>query len=225
VRNINDGFQNTVYQIGEFSTSPTEICKSSQRKSNRPLGRIGDLDHNTVNVAELRPGTSVGKISHRVDVGRMKEWRTLCKFGLYPCHVQTLQALWQIDHIARVEFCIWLPKNQQLQTKILFTDEVMFHRDSITNTQNSQVWSLANPHASVETDFRNFLLRCYCKPNYRTVCTRRALDIRAIHSFPGRLIANYVRFSSSYQTRAVAAAWRLSSLTLVGTSRSNFQNR
>lgn len=48
-----------------------------------------------------------------------------------------------------------------------------------------------------------------CKANYRTVCTWRALDIRAIHPFPGRLIANDVRFSSSYQTRAVAAARRL----------------
>jgi len=113
------------------------------------------------------------------------------------------------DRTARVEFCIWLPKNQQLQTNILFTDEVMFHRDRITNIRNSQVWSLANPHASVETDFRNFLLRCYCKPNYRTVCTWRALDIRALHPFPGRLIANDVTFSSSYQTMAAAAARRL----------------
>ena len=115
----------------------------------------------------------------------------------------------ETDHIARVEFCIWLPKIQQFQTNILFTDEVMFHRDRITNKRNSQVWSLAKPHSSVETDFRNFLLQCYCKPNYQTVCTCRALDIRAIHPFPGRLIVNDVTFSSSYQTRAVAAARRL----------------
>jgi len=94
LKNINDGFQNAEYQIGEFAASPTEICKFSQRTSNRPLGRIGDLDHNTVNVVELRSSTSVRKISHRVGVGRMKEWRTLCKYGLYPCHVQTAQALW-----------------------------------------------------------------------------------------------------------------------------------
>jgi hypothetical protein len=35
----------------------------------------------------------------------------------------------------------------------LFTDKGMFNKGGMTNTQNSHVWSLNNPHASMETHF------------------------------------------------------------------------
>jgi hypothetical protein len=39
--------------------------------------------------------------------------------------------------------------------KILFTDKTKFNRDGITNTWNSHIWSLNNPHASTKTCFQS----------------------------------------------------------------------
>jgi len=67
------------------------------------------------------------------------------------------------SHIARVEFCHWLFGNQQLHTKVLFTEEATFNRRGITNTRNSHVWSLDNPHAPMETHFHShFPVNIWC---------------------------------------------------------------
>lgn len=55
---------------------------------------------------------------------------------------------------------IFVLRNRQIHTKILFTDEAIFTRDGITNNRNSHVWSPReeNPHAIIETHFQNRFL-------------------------------------------------------------------
>jgi hypothetical protein len=52
---------------------------------------------------------------------------------------------------------------QQLQTENLFTDESTFNGDGMTNTWNSHVWSLDDPHASTEThSLSRFSVNVWC---------------------------------------------------------------
>jgi hypothetical protein len=80
--------------------------------------------------------------------------------------------------------------------------------------QKRNDWLLDNAHLSTENTFLEplsgyHLVRCYCNPSHRTVCTWRALDIRALPPFPGRWAASVVRCSSAHQVKAMTAArWR-----------------
>jgi hypothetical protein len=100
-----------------------------------------DLGNNVLGMAERSPTISVRRISDRVDVSQMQVWRTLHDIGLYTFHLHTDQALQLTDCITRVNSRQWLVENQQLHTKILFTDEATFNRDGITDTRNSHFWS------------------------------------------------------------------------------------
>ena len=67
------------------------------------------------------------------------------------------------DDVHRLEFCHWVSHNRELLPYILFTDEVTFTRNGITNTHNCHNWAQDNPHATVETNFQTrFSVNVWC---------------------------------------------------------------
>jgi hypothetical protein len=112
------------------------------------------VEDDILEMVEHSPSVSVRRVSNRVRDSRMTVWRTVHDYGFYPFHVQNVQALRPNDYFARENFCNWLLRNQELFTKMLFTDEAIFSRDGITNTRYTHVWSNDNPHATKETHFQ-----------------------------------------------------------------------
>jgi hypothetical protein len=84
-------------------------------------------------------------------------WRTLRDFFLYPLHIQSIQFLQPFDYIVRVELHHCPMGNQELHTTIL-----LFNGDGITSTWITHVWSLDNPHASMQAHVRSRLLVKIC---------------------------------------------------------------
>jgi len=122
-----------------------------------------DQEDLILEMIEHNPSTSVRRISNQVGATRMKVWRTLHRFGLYPFHLQGVQALLPTDLDSRMQFCHWLIEHQHLLEKILFTDEVNFNRDDINNTRNSHCWSIENPHETYDKHFQHkFSVNIWC---------------------------------------------------------------
>jgi hypothetical protein len=69
-------------------------------------------------------------------------WRTLCSDSLYAYHLQRVQHLLFRDYAPHVEFCEWLQANLDFLPHILFTDEAMFTRDGIHNTEIRTLWHI-----------------------------------------------------------------------------------
>lgn len=141
----------------------TETGHFPKATAERPVQQELAQEEAILNMIEDSPSTSVRRISNRVHVSRMKVWRTLHNFGLYPYHIQYVQHLLPADYAARVDFCRWLIAHQQLRGRILFTDEATFTRDGITNTRNSHSWALENPFETTETHFQyRFSVNIWC---------------------------------------------------------------
>ncbi|CAH2000578.1 unnamed protein product, partial [Acanthoscelides obtectus] len=93
-----------------------------------------------------------------VQVSKTKVWQTLREEGLYPLHVQRVQALQPDDFPARVRFCEWLlhqhDNNPDFLKCILVTDESTFTRNGVNNFRNTHVWSVENPYAVRRAHFQ-----------------------------------------------------------------------
>ncbi|CAH1964393.1 unnamed protein product [Acanthoscelides obtectus] len=104
----------------------------------------------------MQPSTD-GKRT-QVQVSKTKVWQTLREEGLYPFHVQRVQALQPDDFPARVRFCEWLlhqhDNNPDFLKYILVTDESTFTRNGVNNFRNTHVWSVENPHAVRRAHFQ-----------------------------------------------------------------------
>ncbi|CAH2005270.1 unnamed protein product [Acanthoscelides obtectus] len=94
----------------------------------------------------------------QVQVSKTKVWHTLREEGLYPFHVQRVQALQPDDFPARVRFCEWLlhqhDNNPDFLKCILVTDESTFTRNGVNNFRNTYAWSVENPHAVRRAHFQ-----------------------------------------------------------------------
>ena len=70
--------------------------------------------------------------------------------GLYPFHIQRVQALFPDDHQHRQTYCQWLlskvNSDPEFVSNILFTDEARFTRDGVVNVHNTHVYAHENPH-------------------------------------------------------------------------------
>lgn len=99
---------------------------SADRGRDRTV-RVLDAEPNILNLVEENPGISVRRLSYRVGVSPFVVWRTLNEQGLYPYHIQRVQALKPADLPRRVRFCDWLlQKNREVPQfvgKLLSTDE------------------------------------------------------------------------------------------------------
>ena len=149
-------FLNVHRQLAETGNFP-------KATSERPVQQELAEEEAILNMIENSPTTSVRRISNRVHVSRMKVWRTLHNFGMYPYHIQSVQHLQPADYAPRVDFCRWLIAHPQLCRKIMFTDEATFTRDGITNTRNSHSWAIENPFQTRETHFQyRFSVNIWC---------------------------------------------------------------
>lgn len=152
-----------------FSRAYLSIRESGSvpnRKIERtPRRRTNELENEVIATIEGSPTSSIRRISARLETPQTTVWRIVHDFGLYPFHLQRVQALQPNDYFAREEFSQWILRNQELCNKILFTDEACFGRDGITNMRNSHVWSPMeeNPHATYETHFQTrFSVNVWC---------------------------------------------------------------
>lgn len=121
--------------------------------------RTLDAEEEILNLVEEDPSSSTRKISRRVDVSNRIVWRTLRENQLYPFHVQKVQALQPEDHHLRLQFCRWfLQKHAEIpnfSSIVLATDEATFTRNGITNSRNTHIWSVENPHAVRRNHFQH----------------------------------------------------------------------
>ncbi|CAH1966697.1 unnamed protein product [Acanthoscelides obtectus] len=110
------------------------------------------------NRVDENPSTSTRDLAREVQVSKTKVWQTLREEGLYPFHVQRVQALQPDDFPARVRFCEWLvhqhDNNPDFLKCILVTDESTFTRNGVNNFRNTHVWSVENPHAVRRAHFQ-----------------------------------------------------------------------
>lgn len=101
------------------------------------------------------PTTSTRKIAATLHVSHSTVFRVLKYHGLYPYHIQRVQALLPTDFPARVALCRWMQHkiadNPHYLAEVLFTDEASFSRDAISNFHNTHIWADENPHAIVES--------------------------------------------------------------------------
>jgi len=109
------------------------------------------------------PRLSTCRKASRIGVSCMQVWRTLHEEDLYPYHDQTVQHLEPGDHAQRMDLCRWITAHSKLLSIILFTDEVSFTQDGITNSRNVHTWSHENPHETCVTNVqRRFSVNVWC---------------------------------------------------------------
>lgn len=132
---------------------------TSERATRQGLGEV----ENILDLVEEDATTSSRRIGTQLGIPQKRVLNTLHEQGLYPYHVQRVQHLQPEDYAKRIEFCRWINNNHRIVSRILFTDEATFTRDGINNTRNSHVWSIENPHATVESNFQHkFSVNVWC---------------------------------------------------------------
>ena len=132
--------------------------KLSSEKATLP-----NRDEDIIDAVVQSPGTSTRRISCRLQVSRMKVWRTLRKEGLHPYHPQKVQHLQPEDLPKRIDFCRWLQDHSRLWKYILYTDEAIFTRAGIHNPHNEHHWSKGNPKEKIEKNFQHrFSVNVWC---------------------------------------------------------------
>lgn len=147
-RNVFIGTHRKLRETGSFS-------KSSERES---------TNHEEIlPMLERSPSTSTRRLSARANIPHVSIWRTIRRENMYPYHIQKVQQLEERDFRERFNYCRWLSLNNDLLTKILFTDEATFTRNGLNNTRNCHIWNEVNPHATTESNFqRRFSVNVWC---------------------------------------------------------------
>jgi hypothetical protein len=106
---------------------------------------------------ENQPHASVCQIARELSVEKSVVHKTLKSEAYHPYRYTKLQAL-QEDHFPRqANFCNWLlhqvNENQDFTKHVLWSDEAVFTRNGIFNT-NNHYWSTENPHVRDLTGHR-----------------------------------------------------------------------
>ncbi|KAJ4437935.1 hypothetical protein ANN_13874 [Periplaneta americana] len=119
----------------------------------RPRSTTPEVQEEILEALNMTPSISTRRVALQVNVPHTTVWRLLKEYQLYPYHLQRVQALSPADYPARVRFCQWFLQqygvNPNFPALVLFTDEVQFTRDGITNFHNQHVWAYENPRATV----------------------------------------------------------------------------
>jgi len=139
-----------VYQTLRYTGTLPSVCIAAKHDVNEGINE----EEGIVQMVQSSPRASTRRIARRLHVPHTRVWRTLRAECMYPYHVQRVQHLGPGDFAERLEFCKWLYGSRELHRYSLFTDELQFNRDGVNNTHNSHVWADENPHATVESNFR-----------------------------------------------------------------------
>jgi hypothetical protein len=188
--------------VPEYQTKrrcPTKKVWKSQGR------RTAQVEEDILEVIQIR------RNANEFGTPRARVWRTARDHGLYPLHIENVQAVQPNYHFAREEFCHWPLRKQVPCAKILFTNEPLFNKNGITSTWNSHVLSPQEESSCSHTNtfadpFQGEHLLLYYRKhssdhlNLKTAWLASATDSRA---------ATAIRCASGSQAGDVAAArWR-----------------
>ncbi|KAJ4440315.1 hypothetical protein ANN_08454 [Periplaneta americana] len=136
---------------GEVSSISTKKAVHNVTKTNARCVRLCDIYSNQ-ELAEIHfmYGKADGSsfVPGEVPTATMSRSEDICTSPL-----PSVRALSPADYPARVRFCQWFLQqcgvNPNFPALVLFTDEVQFTRDGITNFHNQHIWAYENPLATV----------------------------------------------------------------------------
>lgn len=121
------------------------------------------LEENIIYSVHRSPGTSIRRLSNQHITSSSKTWRLFSNEGLYPFHMQKVQALHPGDDVRRSVFCRWVTSHRRLVKLILFTDEAQFTRNGLNNSKNTHIWAEENPNATAVTNYQQrFSVNVWC---------------------------------------------------------------
>lgn len=122
-----------------------------------PVQNMARIEDAVLRRIEENSSVSTRQLGDEFNISHMAVWNMIHRNGLYPYHLQRVQALTDGDFVRRLEFCHWYQNQNQhgdLAARIIFTDESQFTRDGINNFHNQHIYSADNPHAIRETNFQ-----------------------------------------------------------------------
>lgn len=120
------------------------------------------------------PRKSTRRASHELQVPQSTVWKVLRKgLNMKPYKLQHLQALSSGDKEQRLEFCGFILEQTELDesfiSRLVFSDEAVFHLTGKVNKHNVRIWSTENPHESVELVRDSPKLNVFCAITQSTV--------------------------------------------------------
>ncbi|KAJ8954712.1 hypothetical protein NQ318_011405 [Aromia moschata] len=156
-------FVSTVQRLRYYGSFAPRVHDRGRTRSRRVM----DAEEQILEAVEDDPSLSTKRLAHQVRFSQFTVWRTLREQGLYPYHVQKVQALQPGDEFQRMQFCEWLLEKCNNQPNflryVLFTDEAGFTKTGVFNMHNTHVWCDENPHAYRNfRDQRNFSVNVWC---------------------------------------------------------------
>lgn len=152
----------TFSSVFQFLRTKGSFPTHSYSVERQPIHRV-NVEHQVIQHVRRSPGTSTRRIAYRTGLSRQKVWRILRKEKLYPFRLQKIQHLLPTDYPLRLNFSHWLLDNADKLSSILFTDEATFTRNGVFNSRNSHLWSVENPHGTVESSFQHrFHVNVWC---------------------------------------------------------------
>ena len=112
--------------------------------------RTPDHEADILRQVENHPSISVRTLAASSGCSRHTVHNILTDDGLYPYHLQRVQALHQGDYIQRLEYCRWFLQMTETDPDfpgiVLFSDEAIFTHEGVFNFHNSHCWDHDNPH-------------------------------------------------------------------------------
>jgi len=105
---------------------------------------------------ELQPHASIRMIASQTDISCSSVYRILHQNSYHPYKIHYVQGLKPTDPIRRLDFISHMvvlhEEDENILSKILWTDESCFNNNGIVNRRNSHFWSKNNPHWTRETN-------------------------------------------------------------------------
>lgn len=138
VRDLIDKFRST----GSVADAP---------RSGRPSVLSEDKVLDISDKMSMSPNKSIRKLAQETDVSVGTAHTAVRKIlELFPYKVTVVQELKPADHGKRMQYCEWFNNFIQqngidVLNETFFTDEAWFHLSGYMNSQNSRLWSTANP--------------------------------------------------------------------------------
>lgn len=149
----------TFYKLHLRLSEKGSFKPNNHLKGTLKTARTPQTEDAVLNMVEENPEISARKIAHHLNINYVLVWRILHDFLLYPFHIQRVQALLPRDFPLRTNFCQWFLRKLAVDplfgSKILFTDESAFSKNSIRNFHNKHFWAEENPHKIKETHYQD----------------------------------------------------------------------
>lgn len=141
-----------------FATIHRRLCETGSLDVHKPdsgrqrISRTVDAEERVVQALQRNPSTSIRVVSRETHIPQTIVWRIVHDEGLYPYHLQRVQALQPGDYSSRMDFARWYVQekaaDRHFAASVLFTDEAAFSLEGVMNCHNLHRWADENPHAT-----------------------------------------------------------------------------